>query len=342
MNDQRVDTTSTDLRGAESQAERFRDVFRRLSDTIHQRFVGQQQLVDDVLSVFLVGGHVLIEGVPGLGKTLLVRTLAEALDVDFSRIQFTPDLMPADVTGTVVLHESETGAHQMQFEPGPIVANIVLADEINRATPKTQAALLESMQERQVSAGRQTITLPEPFIVLATQNPVEQEGTYPLPEAQLDRFLMKLLVSYPNEDEYLRIMELTTTATKTAVSPVASGAEIMELRQVVRAVVCSEPITRYAVRLANATQPTNPKAPDLVKRAVTLGVSPRGVQALVLLGKVRALLGGRFAVSAQDIRDVLPGALRHRLVLNFEAQAEGITPDAVLDAAVQATRELSA
>jgi MoxR-like ATPase len=329
--------TTTD---ATAQAERFREIYTQLSDTIHQAFVGQQHLVDDVLAAFLVGGHVLIEGVPGLGKTLLVRTLAAAVDVDFSRIQFTPDLMPADITGTMVLHETEGGGHTLRFEPGPIVANIVLADEINRATPKTQAALLEAMQERQVSAARQTIPLPEPFIVLATQNPVEQEGTYPLPEAQLDRFLMKLLVEYPSEDEALAIMDLTTTTQAATITPVTSGVEILTQRQVVRAVACTEPITRYAIRLARATQPTAAEAPPLVRQSVALGASPRGVQAMILLGKVRALRDGRFAVSAQDIRGVARQTLRHRLMLTFEAQAQGTTADQIIASALEATSEL--
>jgi MoxR-like ATPase len=294
-----------------------------------------------VLSVLFADGHVLLEGVPGLGKTLLVHTLASALKLDFSRIQFTPDLMPADVVGTMVLREVEGGGHELAFQPGPIHANFVLADEINRATPKTQSALLEAMQERQVSVARQTYKLSEPFIVLATQNPVEQDGTYPLPEAQLDRFMVKCLVNYPEENEYVEIIERTTKAEMPTVEPVSDGAEIVELRKIVRSVPVSEQVERYAIRLVMATQPGSSHAPEIVNRCVELGASPRGVQSLILMGKVRALIDGRFAVSCQDIRDVAISVLRHRMILNFEARADRITPDDLLTKVLGSVKELS-
>ncbi len=328
------------IRTAEGKAERFRQVFAGLRKEIQGLFVGHDELVEQVVAAMLAGGHVLIEGVPGLGKTLLVRTLASAVDVAFSRIQFTPDLMPSDIMGTMVLYEGSGGGAELRFEPGPLIASIVLADEINRATPKTQSALLEAMQEHQVSVGRQTIKLPEPFMVLATQNPVEQEGTYPLPEAQLDRFIMKLLVSYPSESEYLTILDRTTTANVPAVRAATTGQEILELREVVRAVVVSEPVARYAARVIMATQPGSPNAPARVAREVALGASPRGLQAMILLGKVRALLDKRFAVSCRDIRDVATPALRHRLLLTFEAQANRVNPDEVIRDVVASVKEL--
>jgi len=326
---------------AAAEAERFREVFTRLRDAVHQRFVGQNDLVENVLSVLLSDGHVLIEGVPGLGKTMLVRTLAEALDVPFSRIQFTPDLMPSDITGTMALYEKQGGGHELRFEPGPIVSSIVLADEINRAPAKTQSALLEAMQERQVTVARQTIQLPEPFMVLATQNPVEQEGTYPLPEAQMDRFLVKLLVDYPTETDYLTIMNRTTGAELPVIEPVSSGEEVIRMRRVARTVAISDQVSSYAIRLVMATQPGSPHAPSRVEREVALGASPRGIQALILLGKVRALLGGRFAVSCQDIRDIAFAALRHRIMMSFEAQADGVAPDDIVRAAIASVSELS-
>jgi MoxR-like ATPase len=326
---------------AREQADRFREVFSGLRRQVQRVFVGHDDLVDNVIAALLAGGHVLIEGVPGLGKTLLVRTLAAAVDVPFSRIQFTPDLMPSDVSGTMALYDKPEGGHELRFEPGPLIASIVLADEINRATPKTQSALLEAMQEHQVSVARQTIRLPEPFMVLATQNPVEQEGTYPLPEAQLDRFLVKLLVSYPSESEYLAIARRTTGTDSTMIDPATTGPEIMQLRDVVRQVEISDPVTRYAARLVMATQPGSTVAPPRIARDVALGSSPRGLQALVLLGKVRALLDQRFAVSCRDIRDVALPALRHRLLLSFEAQAGRVQPDDVLRDVISAVQDSS-
>ncbi|MCP4593482.1 MAG: AAA domain-containing protein [bacterium] len=326
---------------AESQAQRFREVFERLKVELHKVFVGHDELVEHVLAVLLSDGHVLLEGVPGLGKTLLARSLASALRLDFARIQFTPDLMPADIVGTMVLHEREGGGHELRFEPGPVISNFVLADEINRATPKTQSALLEAMQERQVSVSRRTLKLPEPFIVVATQNPIEQEGTYALPEAQLDRFLVKLLVGYPQEREYHDILTRTTEVEMPTIEPVSTGEEIVAMRRIARSVALSDQVRSFAVRLMMATQPGSPYAPAAVNNVVELGSSPRGAQGLILLGKVRALLGGRFAVSCQDIRDVALPVLRHRILLSFEGQSDRVDPDDVVKAALSAVSDLS-
>jgi len=326
---------------SQAQAERFRGVFDSLKKEVHKVFVGHDELVEHIVAVLLSDGHVLLEGVPGLGKTLLARTLAAALQIEFSRVQFTPDLMPADIVGTMVLHEKEGGGHELRFEEGPLVANFVLADEINRATPKTQSALLEAMQERQITVSRRTLPLPEPFIVVATQNPIEQEGTYPLPEAQLDRFLVKLLVGYPKEREYHDILERTTGSKAPTVEPVSTGEEILAMRRIVRAVPVIEQVRGYAIRLVMATQPGSPHAPAAINNAVMLGASPRGAQALMLLGKVRALLGGRFAVSCEDIRDVALPVLRHRVLLSFEGQSERVDPDDLIKAAITSVGELS-
>jgi len=330
-----------DATAARAQAERFCEVFQRLKQQIHRVFVGHDELVETLLAVLMSDGHALLEGVPGLGKTLLAQTLASALQLRFSRIQFTPDLMPADIIGTMVLHEKEGGGHELRFEEGPLVANFILADEINRATPKTQSALLEAMQERQISVGRATRPLPRPFIVVATQNPIEHEGTYPLPEAQLDRFLVKLLVGYPAEQEYHEILDRTTGVELPTVEPVSTGEEVLALRRVVRSVPVAPQVRGYAIRLVMATQPDSPYAPSAVKRAVLLGSSPRGAQGLLLLGKVRALLGGRFAVSCQDIRDVALPVLRHRVLLSYEGHAEGVRPDDLVRAVLEAVPELS-
>jgi len=326
---------------AEELATTFRDVFNKIKAEVHKAFVGQDDVVENVLSVLLSDGHVLLEGVPGLGKTLLAHTVASALDLDFSRIQFTPDLMPADIVGTMVLHEKEGGGHELRFQEGPVISNFILADEINRATPKTQSAMLEAMQERQVSVGRRTMPLPDPFIVIATQNPVEQDGTYPLPEAQLDRFMIKLVVDYPNEDEYLGIIQRTTTKTKVKIDPVSSGAEVKKMREIVRSVPVSEQVQRYAVRLVMATQAGSPYATDAVSKYVSLGSSPRGVQSLILMGKVRALMGGRYAVSCQDIRDMALPVLRHRVMLGFEGLSERIDVDDMIRDTIASVKELS-
>jgi MoxR-like ATPase len=321
---------------AQAEATAFRDLHGRIREQVGRVMVGQGEVVDGVLTALLAGGHVLLEGVPGLGKTLLVRTLGEALHLQFSRIQFTPDMMPADVQGTQVLVETEGGGHELQFQQGPLVANLVLADEINRATPKTQSALLEAMQERQISVGRRTIKLEEPYCVMATQNPVEQEGTYPLPEAQLDRFPLKLLVDYPEEEEYRAILERTTGTDDAKVEAVTDGAEILRMRETVRSVPVPAVAMDHAIRLVMATQPGRDSSPAMVNENVALGASPRGAQALLLAAKVAALLDGRYAVSTEDVRKVAPACLRHRVMINFHGMAEGFTADQVVGAVLDA------
>ncbi len=307
----------------------FRDNFARVRGEVGKVIVGQQDIIDGVLICLLCSGHVLLEGVPGLGKTLLVRTLAQALDLSFARIQFTPDLMPADITGTNLLTE-EAGRRAFQFQPGPLFGNIVLADEINRATPKTQSAMLEAMQEHSVTVSGTQYRLQEPFFVLATQNPIEMEGTYPLPEAQLDRFLFKLIVPSPTFAQLSAILDRTTGTEVSTVTKTLSGATILAMRQVAREVPIASPVREYAVRLVLATQPQSEGALPSVTRFVRFGASPRGAQALVLAAKVRALLDGRYNVAYEDIAGVAPAALRHRVLLNYEAQAEGVTADIVL------------
>ncbi|MEZ5975102.1 MAG: MoxR family ATPase [Planctomycetota bacterium] len=331
MNDSASFATSESARQA---AETFRSTFERIRSEVGRMMVGQADIIDGVLTALLAGGHVLLEGVPGLGKTMLVSSLGKVVDLSFSRIQFTPDMMPADVRGSSVLVDDGAGGHSLQFEQGPIVANLVLADEINRATPKTQSAMLEAMQERQVSVGRRTIKLEEPFCVMATQNPVEQEGTYPLPEAQLDRFLFKLVVGYPQESDYKSILARTTGQEEVSLKKVSGAAEILEMRRTARAVPVPEHVQDYAVRLVMGTQPGSSYAPEIVNRSVSLGSSPRGAQALILAGKVRALVSGRFAVAQEDIDAVAKPVLRHRMLLGFQAQSEGVSTDDLV-AAVQ-------
>ena len=320
----------TDSPNLEKQTDQFRASFTRVRDEMMKMMVGQQSVVEGVLVAFFAGGHVLLEGVPGLGKTMLVRTLAEAVNLKFSRVQFTPDLMPADIVGTNMIAEDETGRKSFQFQPGPVFANIVLADEINRATPKTQSALLEAMQEHRVTIAKQTHQLDEPFFVLATQNPLESEGTYPLPEAQLDRFFFKLHVSFPGREELNAILERTTGNVTPKVNAVMRKERILEMQRLVREVPIARHVQDFAVRLLQATHPTTPGALDPVKRFVKFGSSPRGAQALLLAGKIRALFEGRFAVSLDDIRAVALPALRHRVLLNFEGEAEGVKTDNVL------------
>jgi len=321
---------------ARAEAERFRQDFATLRAAIAQMIVGMSEVVDGALSALLCGGHVLLEGVPGLGKTLLVRTLAKAVDLRFSRVQFTPDLMPADVTGTNILYETEDGAREFRFQAGPIFANIVLADEINRATPKTQSALLEAMQEHSVTVAGATRRLDEPFFVLATQNPIEMEGTYPLPEAQLDRFLFKLLVGYPTLEQLATIMDRTTTVAEPQVHVVLNGPRVLAMMRLVRSVPIAPHVQEFALRLVLATHPDQESAPESVRRYVRYGSSPRGGQALVLGGKVMALLDGRYNVAVDDLRTVAPAALRHRLLLNFEGEAEGVATDKLIADAVEA------
>ena len=318
---------------------RFIEAARAIESEVGRVIIGQPEVVRGVLTCLLAGGHALLEGIPGLGKTLLVRTIGETLELTFSRVQFTPDLMPADITGTSILRDTADGVRSLEFQPGPLFAHLVLADEVNRATPKTQSALLEAMQERRVTAGRTTHVLPEPFFVLATQNPIEMEGTYPLPEAQLDRFLFKLTVPYPSEDDLLRIAQLTTGASMPHPNRVASGAALLELMRFAREVPVAEPVMRYAVRIVRRTNPETPDAPADVKRFARYGSSPRGLQALVLGAKVRALLEGRYNVAYEDIRAVALFALRHRVILGFEADAESVTTDKLVHDVVGTTPE---
>ncbi|MGD0137946.1 MAG: MoxR family ATPase [Tepidisphaeraceae bacterium] len=317
--------------------EQFRQDYRAVQAQIAKVIVGHQEIVDGVLTCLFVGGHALLEGVPGLGKTALIRTLAEALDLKFSRIQFTPDLMPADVIGTNVIMENEAGRRGFTFMPGPIFSQIVLADEINRATPKTQSALLEAMQERQVTAGGQIRKLEEPFLVMATQNPLEQEGTYPLPEAQLDRFFYKLIVQYSGRDELKEILNRTTTAYKAQVQAVLNGPRILQHQQLVKRVIIAPHVQDYAIRVVLATHPQGIFAVGMTNQFLRVGASPRAAQAIALGSKVRALLDGRFHVSFKDIKEVAIPAMRHRLILNFEGEAEGITTDMVLEKVIADT-----
>ena len=297
--------------------------------------VGQQEVIDGVLICMLSSGHVLLEGVPGLGKTTLLRTLARAMQLKYSRIQFTPDLMPADIIGSMIMETTERGGKTLRFQPGPIFANLVLADEINRATPKTQSALLEAMQERTVTAGTTTHELERPFLVMATQNPIEMEGTYPLPEAQLDRFLMKILVKYPTREELNRIVERTIQREDAVVEPVMDQATIMEVRSVCREVLVAPHVQEYAIQLVMATQPEQTEAHELARKYIRYGSSPRGAQALVECGRVLALMRGRFHLAVEDIQHVASAVLRHRIILNFDAHADGQTPETVLQAIIR-------
>jgi MoxR-like ATPase len=297
--------------------------------------VGQQDVVDGVLICLLAGGHVLLEGVPGLGKTTLLRTLARVLHLKYSRIQFTPDLMPADIIGSMIIETGDRGSKSLRFQPGPIFANLVLADEINRATPKTQSALLEAMQERTVTSGTTTHELEAPFLVMATQNPIEMEGTYPLPEAQLDRFLMKILVNYPSREELNRIVERTIQKEDVQLGVMADQETILRVRSVCRQVLVAQHVQDFAVDLVMATQPGHSQAHELSNKYIRYGSSPRGAQALVECGRVLALMQGRFHLSIEDIQTVAPSVLRHRIILNFDAHAEGQTPETVLPAVIR-------
>jgi MoxR-like ATPase len=317
--------------------ERFRQDYHAVQAEIAKVIVGHEPIINGVLTCLFVGGHALLEGVPGLGKTALIRTLASALDLKFNRIQFTPDLMPADVIGTNVIMENENGRRAFQFIHGPIFSQIVLADEINRATPKTQSALLEAMQEKQVTAGGEVRKLEEPFFVMATQNPLEQEGTYPLPEAQLDRFFYKLIVQYSGREELREILNRTTTAQSAQVKPVLDSTRIIQHQHLVKRVILAPHVQDYAIRVVLATHPQGMFAVPMTNQFLRVGASPRAAQAIALASKVQALLDGRFHVSFKDVKDVAIPAMRHRLILNFEGEAEGITTDMVLEKIVAET-----
>ena len=323
----------------DQQVETFQEQFKRVRTEVSKVIVGYEEIIDGVIMSLLSNGHVLLEGVPGLGKTKLVSTLSEVMHLKFSRIQFTPDLMPADITGTNIVQESGAGQRLLAFQPGPIFANIVLADEVNRATPKTQSALLEAMEEGTVTVGKQTHKLDTPFFVLATQNPIEMEGTYPLPEAQLDRFFMKLKVDFPTTSNMHVILNRTTRTETPVVDRVLDQGEIIEMRKTVRSVPIARPIQEYAIRLALATHPESPYAHPLTKKYVRHGASPRGPQALVIGGKIRALLNNRLYVSCEDIRSVAYGTLRHRILLNFEGEAERVDTDSIIKGILENTPE---
>ncbi len=320
--------------------EEFAATFDGIRQEVRRVIVGHLEVIDQVLIALLAGGHVLLEGVPGLGKTLLVKTLAQALELGFSRIQFTPDLMPADIVGTNMVMQDAAGRRYFEFQRGPVFTQVLLADEINRATPKTQSALLEAMQEHAVTAAGTSYTLAEPFFVLATQNPIEMEGTYPLPEAQLDRFVFKLKVEFPNASDLVEIIDRTTAAAVPQAHVVATAGQILEMLRLAREVEVASHVKAYVARLIQATHPDTPAAASAARRYVRYGSSPRGVQALILSAKVRALITGRANVAFSDLRALVLPALRHRIILNFEGEAEGITPDAIIQNALEETPEL--
>ncbi|MGH2348064.1 MAG: AAA family ATPase [bacterium] len=320
--------------------EEFAAIAERIRAEVRKVIVGHDVLIDHVVIALLADGHVLLEGVPGLGKTLLVKTLAQSLDLRYSRIQFTPDLMPADIIGTNVVMQDASGRRFFEFQRGPVFTQVLLADEINRATPKTQSALLEAMQEHMVTAAGFSYTLEEPFFVLATQNPIEMEGTYPLPEAQLDRFLFKLTVDVPDLGELVEIIERTTGADLPQVSIVAAQTDVLQMRRLAREVEVASHVKAYAARLVQATHPDPPAAPALVRRVVRYGSSPRGAQGMVLAAKVRALIAGRANVSFADVNALALPVLRHRIILNFEGEAEGVQTDAIIAAVLDETPEL--
>ena len=334
----RHDVEESVLELDEKQIDQFREEFERVASEMSKVIVGYRDVIDGVLITVLARGHAILEGVPGVGKTKLVQTLSDVLHLKSSRIQFTPDLMPADIVGTNVVQESDRGEKLLQFQPGPIFANVVLADEINRATPKTQSALLEAMQEKSVTVGNETYQLERPFVVLATLNPLELEATYPLPEAQVDRFFMKLRMDFPDIEEIHEIIERTTQLIPPEVERIWDGEKIIELRQIALGVSIREEVQDYAIRIVMATQPSTEYAHELTSKYLRYGASPRGSQALVLGGKVRALLAGRREVLREDIRRVVLPALRHRVILNFEGEAERVDPDGILQAIIESTR----
>jgi MoxR-like ATPase len=317
----------------------FRADFLRLREEVSKVIVGQLNILDDTLMALIAGGHVLLEGVPGLGKTLLVRTLADCLHLKFQRIQFTPDLMPADLIGTNIVMETPEGGKRFEFQRGPIFGNVLLADEINRATPKTQSALLEAMQEHSVTVAGTTHRLSEPFFVLATQNPLEMEGTYPLPEAQLDRFFCKLVVKFPTTSDLESILDRTTETQTPRAGAVLAGERILEMSLLVREIPIANEVRRYGIALVMATHPEHELAADAAKKYVRYGASPRGAQALILGAKIKAILDNRYHVAREDLRSVAPAVLRHRLILNFEGQAEGVSSDDVIAKILQTVKE---
>src|SRR5438270_4733490 len=341
--DQQLSRKDSQVEGpSETDITEFIDIAQQLEKELCSVVIGQERVIRELLLALFAGGHVLLEGVPGLGKTLLVRTVADALALKFARIQFTPDLMPADIVGTTIVSEdgNSTGSRRVfSFQPGPIFANIVLADEVNRATPKTQSALLEGMQERTVSVGDTTRPLPKPFFVLATQNPLEMEGTYPLPEAQLDRFLLKILVRFPLAKDLLHIIDTTVGTQTYRAKQVASGEQLAKLIETARAVPVATYIKEYAVRLLLATHPDQEDAPEKVRNFVRYGASPRGLQAIIMTAKVRALLEGRYNVSQEDLREVAFPAIRHRIILNFDGLTEAITPEEVIEEIIKETED---
>jgi MoxR-like ATPase len=328
--------------GSEATLQNAVDRLNAVRREIAKIIVGQDDVVEGVLICLLSGGHVLLEGVPGLGKTTLLRTLARTLQLKYSRIQFTPDLMPADIVGSMIMESDDRGGKTLRFQYGPIFANLVLADEINRATPKTQSALLEAMQERTVTSGTTTHELEAPFLVMATQNPIEMEGTYPLPEAQLDRFLMKILVTYPTREELSRIVERTIARDEEAPVPVMNRDEIQQVRQVCRQVLVAPHVQEYAIQLVMATQSEQKEAHEMARKYIRYGSSPRGAQALVECGRVHALMRGRFHLAVEDILHVAAAVLRHRIILNFDAHADGQTPETILQAILKGVAQTSA
>jgi MoxR-like ATPase len=317
----------------------FQGLTAKIMNEVSRVIVGQHDVIRHTLIALLADGHMLLEGVPGLGKTMLVRTLGAVLQLGFNRVQFTPDLMPADIIGTDVLEESQIGKRGFRFHQGPIFTGLLLADEINRATPKTQSALLEAMQERQVTVSGTTYQLPRPFLVLATQNPIELEGTYPLPEAQLDRFLFKINITYPNADELVDIINRTTGNQIPSASPVVDAGGVIAMQKLIRGVPVATPVRYYAANLTVATHPQSSTAPQIVNSAVRYGVSPRGAQSLILGAKACALIDGRYNAALNDVRTVAYAAMRHRLILTYEAQADGITPDMVIEEVLAAVPE---
>lgn len=327
------DSHSADLAQPDVQAvDQLRQAYATIREEVGRIIVGQDEVLEQLLIALFAGGHCILEGVPGLAKTLMISTLSQALDLSFNRIQFTPDLMPSDITGTEVIQENKsTGQRELRFIPGPVFANVILADEINRTPPKTQAALLECMQERQITIGGDTHPLQPPFFVLATQNPIEQEGTYPLPEAQQDRFMFKIYVGYPSYEEEYEIAERTTATTEVSIKEVLTREQILDLQQIVRRVPAAPQIIRHALDLVRATRPKQEQAPEFIKDLLTWGAGPRAVQFLILAAKVRAVLHGRYHVAAEDIRASAKPVLRHRIVSSYSAEAEGYTADKIID-----------